>query len=133
MWLIDTNIFIYAVGKPHPHQEESKKIIEKAVAYPENYNINTEILQEILHVYLNKNQIEKGIDLVDSMLDIFPNPFQISTEEIHRGCILLKKYKTLNVRDALHAAVVKYNNLEGIITYDRHFNALRELKVLRPS
>lgn len=116
MWLIDTNIFIYAVGKPHSNQEDSKKIIEKAVAYPENYNISTEILQEILHVYHNKNQIEKGIDLVNSILDIFPNPFQISTEEIKRGCNLLKKHKTLTVRDALHAAVVKNNNLEGIIT-----------------
>jgi predicted nucleic acid-binding protein len=131
MWLIDTNVFIYAAGKPHPHQEGSLKILEKSLTNPQEYNIDTEILQEILHVYHNRKEKNKGMELVENILRMFPQPFPISAKDILKCCAILKKYE-INVRDALHAAVIENHNLEGIITYDKHFYLVKEFKVVMP-
>ncbi len=128
MRLIDTCIFIYAAGKSHPHQERSFKLIEEVLTNSTGYNISTEILQEILHVYINKKQREKGIKLVESLMQIFPQPFAISNQEILTACMFLKNNAQLGARDALHAAVVKNHGLEGIISFDVHFDQLKEIK-----
>jgi predicted nucleic acid-binding protein len=81
MKLIDTNIFIYASGKPHPFREKSQHVLKQVMLNPAGFNISSEILQEILHVYSNKNSMKKGIKLVETVLKIFPQVFPITTKD----------------------------------------------------
>lgn len=127
MKLIDTNIFIYASGKSHPYQEKCLKILEQAVSNPGSFNISCEILQEILHVYANKKEMSKGIDLTEAILQMFPQIFPITTADILTSCTVLRKYSDLNARDALHAAIVINHKLEGIVSYDKHFDSIEEV------
>lgn len=132
MKLIDTNIFIYAVGMPHPHKEKSLWVVKDVLARPSGYNVNVEILQEIIHLYISRKEREKGLNLVESILDMLPQPFSVTSKDIKVACFFLKKYPELNARDAIHAAIVRNCGLEGIVTYDKHFEILEEIKVFRP-
>ena len=132
MKLLDTNIIVYAAGRKHPHKEKCAKLLNEAVASPGAYNVSVEVLQEILHVYYNKREKDKGVELVEGLLHIFPQSFTISTVEIEIACMLLNKYERLNARDALHAAVVINYNLEAIVSFDKHFDSLSEIKRLEP-
>ncbi|MEW6624118.1 MAG: type II toxin-antitoxin system VapC family toxin [Bacillota bacterium] len=133
MKLIDTNIFIYAAGRVHTNKDSSIKTIEEALTEQGKYNVSVEILQELLHVYANQKKADKGIKLVESILRVFPQPFPLTLRDIQKSCVLLKKYPNLKVRDSIHAAVVLNRGLEGIVSYDKDFDMLSEVKRFVPS
>ncbi len=128
MRLIDTNVVIYAAGKAHPLQEEARKVLDQVGEGTLQANIDTEVLQEILHVYYARRERTKGFDTIDDLLVLFPNPIPIGREEIETARDLMRAHSFLSARDAIHAAVVQTHDLEGIITADKVFDRIKGLK-----
>lgn len=128
MRLIDTNVVIYAAGKAHPLQEEARSILDRVAEGALHANVDTELLQEILHVYDARKQRAKGFDTVDDLLVLFPNPIPIAREEIETARDLMRTHSFLGARDAIHAAVVQTHDLEGIVTADIVFDRIKGLK-----
>ena len=128
MRLIDANIVIYAAGKAHPLQEEARKILDRVAEGTLHANIDTEVLQEILHVYDARKERRKGFATVDDLLMLFPNPVPIGREVIEAARDLMRAYSFLGARDAIHAAVVQTHDLEGIVTADKVFDRIKGLK-----
>ncbi len=128
MRLIDTNVIVYAVGKAHPLREGARQVLDRVGEGALQANIDAEVLQEILHVYNARRERRKGVDTIDDLLLLFPNPFPIGREEIEAARDLMRAYSFLSARDAVHAAVVQTHELEGIITADKIFNRIKSLK-----
>ncbi len=128
MRLIDTNVVIYAAGKAHPLQEEARKVLDQVGEGTLQAIIDTEVLQEILHVYYARRERTKGFDTIDDLLVLFPNPIPIGREEIETARDLMRAHSFLSARDAIHAAVVQTHDLEGIITADKVFDRIKGLK-----
>lgn len=51
MILIDSNIFMYAAGTPHPNKEPSATFLDQVAIGEVDAVIDAEVLQEILHRY----------------------------------------------------------------------------------
>ncbi|MBE3587423.1 MAG: type II toxin-antitoxin system VapC family toxin [Thermoanaerobacteraceae bacterium] len=132
MFLIDTNIFIYAAGKEHPLKRSCATIYHRILAEPEQYVIDTEVLQEILHVFSARRESARGIEMVRNLLILFPNPIPISRNELEKATAFLEQYAGLSARDALHAAVVSVHDLDGIISMDRDFDAVTGIRRIPP-
>ncbi len=128
MRLIDTNVIIYAAGRAHPLREGAREVLDQVGEGTLQANIDAEVLQEILHVYYARRERTKGFDAVDDLLLLFPNPFPIGREEIEAARDLMRAHSFLSARDAIHAAVVQVNELEGMITADRVFDRIKGLK-----
>ena len=128
MRLIDTNVVIYAAGKAHPLREGAREVLDQVGEGTLQANIDTEVLQEILHVYDAREERAKGFDAIDDLLVLFPNPIPIAREEIETARDLMGAYSFLGARDAIHAAVVQTHDLEGIITADKVFDRIKGLK-----
>lgn len=128
MRLIDTNIVVYAAGKAHPLQEEARKVLDRVAEGTLHANIDTEVLQEILHIYDARRERAKGFETVDDLLVLFPNPIPIGREEIETARDLMRTFSFLGARDGIHAAVVQTHDLEGIITGDKVFDRIKGVK-----
>lgn len=128
MKLIDTNIIIYSLGKEHPLKEPCRSFIAKIASGVIAANIDVEVLQEVLYVYAYRNERIKGIAACRYLLDIFPNPFPISKNEISLAISFMDKYPSIVSRDAIHAAVVVNNKLKGIISEDSDFDIIKGIK-----
>ena len=128
MRLIDTNVVIYAAGKAHPLREGAREVLDQVGEGTLQANIDTEVLQEILHVYYARRERTKGFDTIDDLLVIFPNPIPIGREEIETARDLMRAHSFLSARDGIHAAVVQTHDLEGIITADKVFDRIKGLK-----
>ena len=128
MKLIDTNIIIYSLGKEHPLKEPCRSFIAKIASGVIAANIDVEVLQEVLYVYAYRNERIKGIAACRYLLDIFPNPFPISKNEISLAISFMDKYPSIVFRDAIHAAVVVNNKLKGIISEDSDFDIIKGIK-----
>ena len=128
MRLIDTNVIVYTVGSVHPLKEAAERVISDIAAGTLAANLDAEALQEVLHVYSSRGERKKGFRTIEHLLMLFPNPFPIGREEIERARDLMMEHAFLVCRDAIHAAVVQTNDLEGIITADKVFDRIKGLK-----
>lgn len=132
MKLLDTNIFIYARGKAHKYKEPCRKIVELLEDPYHDLNIDTEMLQELLYVYDYRGEREIGIELIEDLEILLPSPMPITGVIISQTGNLMKEYSDLVPRDAIHAAVVITEGLEGIISADQVFDSISEIKRIDP-
>ncbi len=63
---LDTNIFMYAAGAPHPYKEACLRILADMEAGILSAAINTEVLQELLYRYSHIRLAAKGIQEMQS-------------------------------------------------------------------
>ena len=99
---------------------------------PLEYTIDTELVQEIMHVYSVRGQRAFGLVLFDDIFTIFPDPLAIGRNEILAARHLAEEYLTLSPRDAIHAAVVRTQGLEGIVTTDKALGQVARLASFHP-
>lgn len=132
MKLVDTNIIMYAVGKPHALKGPCKNVLQKVVHGLISANIDVEVLQELLYVYDSRGERKKGLNMVKENLILFPHPFAIGKNEIVKARDLMTKYRALTTRDAIHCAVVINSNLEGMISTDKDFDIVKEINRFNP-
>ncbi len=126
MKLLDTNVILYAFGGPHAYREPCARIL-RAAETSDEYVIDVELLQEILHVFGRRGQRTRGAAVFDRVLDLFPDPLPVSRPEILQARLLFARYPSLSARDAIHTAVVVEHGLEGLVTADRDFDPVAEI------
>ena len=130
--IFDANIFIYAIGRPHPHKEPCRQIVDQLRTQSSEYAIDAEVLQEILNVYSNRGLVSVGVDYVDRLLGLFSEIIPIGRSEIGRAARILQHSSEISARDAIHAAVALEHGLEGIVSYDRGFDRVPGLRRFEP-
>ncbi len=131
-FFLDTNIFIYAAGAAHPLREPCVRVLRSATTGKITANTSVEVLQELLHRYSALDQAEKGIELCRKLLVIFEPVLPIQTRDIKLALDLSHKYPHLENRDTLHAAVSLNNGMRRIVSTDRHFDSLKEIRRVAP-
>lgn len=132
MKLLDTNIVVYAVGRPHPYKRACVQLLQDVANGTGDFNIDVELLQEIVYLYAARGERGLGLSTCSDLLLMFPNPFPITREGILLAHELLTKHPKLLPRDAIHAAVTLGNHLEGIVSADKVFDAIESLNRIDP-
>jgi predicted nucleic acid-binding protein len=130
--LIDANVFIYARGAPHAYRDACRHLLAEVQAGREEGNVDTEVLQEVVYVYWYRRRLERGLDYLDRLLVLFPTPFPVTGEIITTARDILAVHTLLEPRDAIHAAIVLNHGLEAIVSADRAFDQVTEIKRLDP-
>lgn len=124
MIFVDTNVFMYAVGRSHPLQVEARAFFENALNTNEPLTTSAEVLQELLHAYLPVGRIETldaALSLADSRIStVWP----LEPEDVSLARLLLDRYAALGARDLLHLACCKRRGVTRIKTFDRKLAAV---------
>ena len=132
MKLIDANIIIYAVGRSHPYKEPCERLFGQIRQGITGYTIDAELIQEVLYVYSYRGDRRQAFAMVDELFVIFPDPLAIRREELTVARRLMEAHPALVPRDAIHAAVVIIQGLEGIVTTARAFRQVSGLVAYDP-
>lgn len=123
---------MYAIGKPHLYKAPCQTILKKAASNAMEFNIDVELCQELLYVYGRRGERKQGLKTVESLIELFPNVFPVDSSVILETKTLMDKYPNLIARDAIHAAVVLVNGLDGIVSVDKVFSDIKGLKRFEP-
>ncbi len=136
---IDTSIFMYARGKDHPLKAPCANIIfaiakEGAIGNYGTPAINTEVFQEILYRYVMIEKGDIGLSICRDIEALEVDVLPVTKEDMNRVFELFERYKSkgLPPRDLIHAAVMISNGISNIISADKHFDAIKEIKRVRP-
>lgn len=133
MVFIDTNVFMYAAGKSSRQKEASVRYLAKIVSAGSATLAFTssEVLQEILHRY---RSLERGADadlLISYIMQLGISILPVTKEDIFYAQQILRG-NNVPTRDGIHAAVALRNNLSRIISFDKDFDRIPDIKRIEP-
>lgn len=133
IYFIDTNIFLYSVGRDHPLKPGSVTVIHRIRDGEITAVINTEIIQEILYHFQSIKQLLVGIRLAKDIVSISSRILPVEEIDLSLAIGLLESYPKIQTRDAFHAATMIHNGIKEIISTDPHFDLIHEIKRIDPT
>lgn len=128
MIFVDTNVFMYAVGKPHPLRYRARDFFTESAQHLNRLCTSAEVLQELLHAYLPVGRtevFEDALALVDRAgVEVWP----LEKEEVLMARQLHAAHPSLRARDLSHLASCRRRGVRQIMTFDQ---ALIDASALR--
>lgn len=124
MTFVDTNVFMYAVGGPHPLRDPARAFFADAMAHRVPLVTSAEVLQELLHAYLpvqRTETLDAALALVDGCVGTI---WSVEPDDVRTARGLAGSYPGLGARDLLHVACCRRRNVQAVKTYDRALAAV---------
>lgn len=123
MIFVDTNVFMYAVGREHPLREEAQAFFVDAVERGLVLVTSAEVIQELLHAYLPVNRVgtlDLALELIRrSTGTVWP----VEAEDVLLARSLAETHPGLGARDLLHRACCLRRGVDALKTFDRALRA----------
>lgn len=131
-YFLDTSIFMYAGGKTHPYKKPCVEILKSMAQGMLEGISDCEVVQEILYRFIRIGKIDSGIKLAREVMKILPHLLPVEKEDVWLASDLLSAHKSIEARDAIHAAVMLNHGISLIISPDKHFDHIKQVKRIDP-
>ena len=119
MIFVDTNVFMYCVGRAHPLREPAREFFSAAIREQKRLCTSAEVLQELAYCYLaasRRHTLETAITLVvKAKVEVWP----LESEDVYLACRLHEQFPALAVRDLCHLASCQRRGIDRIKTFDQ--------------
>jgi len=115
---IDTNVFVYAVGRAHPLRERAQTLLRERKAQRAPLATSAEVLQELLHVYLPVGRLttlDAALRLALDLTTVWP----VDEQDVQAARDLAVVRPGLGARDLLHLAMCRRHGAREILSFDR--------------
>ena len=123
MIFVDTNVFMYAVGKPHPLRFRAREFFDDSLRNRRPLCTSAEVLQELVHVYLavrKHDVLEDAFALIDrASVEVWP----LEEADVVLARRLHFVHPTLTARDLCHMASCQRRGVREIMTFDEALGA----------
>jgi predicted nucleic acid-binding protein len=129
---IDTAVVMYANGANHPFREACRSIMIQVADGQLEATTSSEVVQEILHRFVSIRRPEIGIAMARVTMDAFAPVLPITHALMRRVPELAARYPSLSARDLVHVATCIHEGIDEIITPDRGFDQVAELRRVDP-
>lgn len=131
---LDTNVPIYAAGRPHPLKQPCADILTLVAQHPEAFFTDAEVFQELLHRYLALNLWAAAHAVFEQFAILMRGRVEaVQLSDVEQAASLARRFTGLSARDLLHASVMGRVGATRIVTADRGFLALSHLEGLDPA
>ena len=119
MIFVDTNVFMYAVGRPHPLRSAAREFFVESQLNHAPLCTSAEVLQELLHVYVPVSRL----DALDAALSLIARSrvevWPLELEDVTLARQLIDQFPTLGARDLCHLASCRRRGVSEIKTFDQ--------------
>jgi predicted nucleic acid-binding protein len=129
---VDTAVMMYAAGSAHPMRAACRSLVRKILTGEVDGVTSVEVVQEVLHRYRSIGQAETGRLLAIDTLDTFAPVLPITHAVMRRVPDLASRYPRLQARDLVHVATCIHEGITEIISPDRGFDDVAEVKRVDP-
>ncbi len=119
MIFVDTNVLMYAVGRPHPLRVAAQRFFVDAVDSGERLCTSAEVMQELAHVYLATGRLgtlDAALELIRSAeLEVWP----LEEADVVLARQLHEQHRDLQARDLCHLASCRRRGVKTVKTFDQ--------------
>lgn len=119
MIFVDTNVFMFAVGRPHPLRRSARDFFLESQRKHTPLCTSAEVLQELLHAYVPVSRW----DTLDAALSLISRSrvevWSLELEDVTLARQLIDQFPTLGARDLCHLASCRRRGVGEIKTFDQ--------------
>jgi predicted nucleic acid-binding protein len=123
---------MYAVGADHPYKASCAGILLGVARREIDVVTDCEVVQEILYRYTRLGRRNEGIQVALDLFKVVLTVLPVGEEDVRRAIGFMETYRRLSPRDAIHAAVMLNNGVSEILSVDRDFDAMEEVRRVDP-
>jgi uncharacterized protein len=120
---VDTNVFMYAVGRAHPLREEARSFFLEELEAGGALVTSSEVLQELLHAYLPVDRLETLDAALTLAQERTVQVWAVEAEDVLVARDLVSSHPSLGARDLLHLACCVRRGVKRLRTFDRALGA----------
>ena len=124
MIFVDTNVFMYAVGRPHALQPNAQEFFVEANRRNTPLCTSAEVMQELAHVYLPTGRPQTFDATLELMASASVEVWPLEEGDVTLARQLHQQYPTLQARDLCHLASCRRRGVREIKTFDQAFAAI---------
>ena len=124
MIFVDTNVFMYAVGRPHPLSSRARDFFSESVENSQPLCTSAEVLQELMHAYLPVGRMETLADGLSLIRRVGVEVWPLEEKDVELARILYEQYPTLGARNLCHLASCRRRGVREIMTFDEDLGAV---------
>lgn len=129
---VDTNVAVYAGGSDPAFARACGEVLQLARFHRGACCSSAEVLQEILHVLLRRNQGQRARQTVAALDIALSSRIEpVTREDVLRAAEMYMP-PTLQARDRLHLAVMERLGITRIISVDAAYDAAPGIERLDP-
>ena len=119
---VDTNVFMYAVGRPHALQANAQDFFIEANRRGTPLCTSAEVVQELAHAYLpagRRQTFDATLGLIAGAgIEVWP----LEAADVALARQLHELYPALQARDLCHLASCRRREVREIKTFDQGFD-----------
>ena len=119
MIFVDTNIFVYAVGREHPRRAPAQAFFVDAHRDQLPLYTSAEVLQELLHVYLPPRRYRELDEAMALASRAMTEVWALEQADVELARQMERLHPTLAARDLCHLASCRRRGVSRIETFDR--------------
>lgn len=131
MIFVDTNVFMYAVGRPHPLRDDAQRFFRDAAAHGRRLATSSEVLQELLHAYLPVGRLAV-LDAAWRLATSVDDVWALEADDVVQARALVTRHPGLGARDLVHLACCTRRGALALMTFDRSLSSAWEADHRRP-
>ncbi len=130
--LLDTAVFVYAVGADHPYRDPCRRLLDPEALYRYGGEASVQAIQELLHQRTRRTGDRGGsVEVARAMAELCPL-HELTPADLRTGLELFRQVPHLTGRDALHAATAINRDIPTIVSPDPDFDGIAQLQRLDP-
>ncbi len=130
--VLDTAIFVYAVGGEHPCREPCQAIVERAGRGELSCVASADLLQEFVHQRTRRTGDRAEAVRQAQKVPAFCRVLDLTLADARTALDLFATHERLHARDAVFAAVALERDIGHILSPDRAFDAVPGLVRVDP-
>lgn len=129
---LDTAVIMYAAGREHPLRGPCQEILERVNDRTLDATTSAEVVAEILHRFVALRQPAIGAAMARDALDLFSPVLPVTDAVMRRLPDLVLRYRDLAARDLIHVATCVEEGIVEIVSPDRGFDDVAEVRRIAP-
>ena len=124
MIFVDTNVFMYAVGRPHALQAIAQEFFVEANRSGTPLCTSAEVMQELAHAYLPIGRLRTFDSTLRLIAGAGAEVWPLEEEDVALARQLHEQYPALQARDLCHLASCRRRGVREIKTFDQTLAAI---------
>ena len=121
MIFVDTNVFMYAVGRPHVLQASAQDFFIEANRNGTPLCTSAEVMQELAHVYLPTGRLQPFDATLELLASASVEVWPLEEADVALARQLHEQHPALQARDLCHLASCRRRGVREIKTFDQTF------------
>lgn len=130
--VLDTAVFVYAVGGKHPYREPCQAIVDRARLRFLLAAVSADLLQEFVHHRARRTGDRAEAVRQAGEIPLFCRVLDVTLDDARAALELFATHERLHARDAVFAAVALQRDIGHIVSPDRAFDDVAGLVRVDP-